>query len=145
MVKDVASAEEILRKNDYSLAIVESMLNLRPIETGEPTLEDGAEVGEDFMESFLSGKQGGSLTLSIPGLTGRSVDDLVQPASNYIPRFVELRPSMKVIVASHIRGGLDKEEKSKLAALPNVLGVFGWLYADATVKKVARMIAEHAG
>lgn len=76
-------------------------------------------------------------------LAGMDLEELACPASRVIPAFAALRPRMKVIVVSHSRSGMSKEEKQALSSLPCVVGVFGWLNAAANAKKVAELLAAH--
>lgn len=143
VAKDVQSAESLLRRKTYALAIVESVIHPKPLLMGRAKTVEAKSPG--FWGKLFGRKDPAPVAVSIDGLTGRSVSDLFRSAADFLPSFAELQPPLKWIVVCHGRGGIEKEEKARFAACPNVLGVFGWLSTEATAKKVARLVTESAG
>ena len=138
IVKDAQSAESRLSGKSYALVIAESIIAPKPLVIGEAKLEGKS----GFWSKLFPSKSLATATVSIEGLTGRSISDLLMPVGQVLPRFAAARPDLKIIVVCHGRGGQSKEEKAQLAAMPNVAGVFGWLSTEATAKKVARLISD---
>ena len=138
IVKDAQSAEARLQGKAYALAIVESIISPKPRVVGEAKIQ--GKPG--FWGKLFGSKSPATATVSIEGLTGRSISDLLVSAGEVLPRFAAAQSDLKFIVVCHNRSGQSQEEKARLAALPYVSGVFGWLSTEATAKKVARLISD---
>jgi len=142
VAKDAEAAEALIRANQYAVAIVEAYIQPKPLKIGTAKTQDGKVVGAGFWSKLFGEKKPTTVSVSIEGLTGRSVADIIRSAADFLPSYATIRPDLKFIVVSHERGGLPKEEKARITASPNVVGLFGWLSTEANAKKVARLIAE---
>jgi hypothetical protein len=142
LAKDAETAEAMLRDTQYDVAIVEAYIQPKPLSIRTTTTKGSDREAGGFWSSLFGRKKQPPETVSIEGLTGRSVADLIRSAAEFLPTYATIRPSLKFIVVSHDRGGLSKETKARLTSCPNVLGLFGWLSTEANAKKVARLISE---
>jgi hypothetical protein len=142
VAKDAEAAEALILATQYSVAIVEAYVQPKPLQTGNAKTQAGEVVGTSFWSKLFGRKEPATVSVSIEGLTGRSVTEIIRSAADFLPSYATIRPDLTFIVVSHSRGGLAKEEKARLTACPNVAGLFGWLSTEANAKKVARLIAE---
>lgn len=142
VARDAEAAESLIRRNDYAIAIVESIIQPKPLVLGEVRTRDGQIAKPAGLWARLFGRKDPTpVSVSIEGLTGRSVSDIIRLAADFLPSYAALRPDLKFIVVCHQRGGLAKEEKARLTGCSGVIGLFGWLSTEATAKKVARLVS----
>ena len=136
VVQGAVAARRRLTETDPPIVVVEHLV-VEPVKLELPPM-DPAEVLERL-------NRGEKVTISPTGLSGATINEVIQPAYALLPEFIKRCPKAGFIIVSHGKGIGVGKDLPKYKAFPEVLGIFGWISSKGTAGRILELIRSRLG